>query len=163
MSAKTTAAALAALLLAGPVLAAEAPAPAPTSRESILTFFRHLRDALSQTAVNAQRKPSRFGSVAAVRGADQSSSLSDPDKTTLKGDAASRRERRALAEDAEMKKGVDLILAGKLDDGIKALEAFKTGHPKSRRLAKVDEALAQAQALKGEAPAAAAPGGVPAK
>jgi hypothetical protein len=160
MNTKIAAAALAALLASVPAAAAEtksapaapaAPAPAaPAARRSIMTFFQHLREALEESAVSHERKHTRFGNVAAVRGADQSSSLSDPDRTTLKGDAATRRERRGLAEDAEIKAAVDLILAGKTAKGIEALEAFKTAHPKSRRLPKVDEALAQAKQLEAE-------------
>lgn len=156
MNSNILTAALAALMLAGPVRAEEAK-PAPASKDSIMTFFKHLRETLSQSAVQSERKKSgrRSGSVAAVRGASQSSALSDPNEPVLKGDARSRKDKLAMAEDAEIAKGVDLILAGKTDEGVKALEEFKAKHAKSRNLEKVQQAIDQAKALKAEAPAAA--------
>jgi hypothetical protein len=165
MSMKITAAALAALLLAGPVRAEEAK-PAPTAKESVMTFFRHLKESLSQSAVQGQRKRNRVGSVAAVRGADQSSPLADPNEPVLKGDARSKKDKVAMAEDAEFSKAVDLVLGGKTDDGVEALEAFKAKHPKSRSLDKVQQAIDEAKGLSAQkadlilAPAAA-PDGAP--
>lgn len=156
MGKKITLAAIAALLLAGPVLA-DGSKPAPTAKESIMTFFRHLKESLEQSAVQGERKHNRVGSVAAVRGADQTSSLADPDEPILKGDARSKREKAEMAEDAEFGSAVDLVLAGKTDDGVKALEAFKEKHPKSRNLDKVQKAIAQAKSLESRKPADAAP------
>jgi hypothetical protein len=65
----------------------------------------------------------------------------------LIGDASSKKEKAAMAEDAEFAKAVDLVLGGKTDDGVKALEAFKTGHPKSRSLDKVQQALEETKGL----------------
>ena len=156
MNMKIATAALAALLLAGPVRADDK--PAPTVRESAMTFFRHLKESLTQSAVQSQRKKNRVGSVAAVRGADQSSSpLGDPNEPVIKGDSRSRKEKLAQAEDAEFSKGVDLILTGKNDEGVAALEDFKTKHPKSRRLDKVQQAIAPAKAA--DAPKADAAAG----
>jgi len=146
MTIKISTAALAALLLAGSVRAEDAK-PAPTAKESVMTFFRHLKESLSQSAVQGERKHNRVGSVAAVRGADQSSPLADPNETTLKGDARSKRDKAQLAEDAEFSKAVELVLAGKTQDGVRALEAFKAQHPKSRSLAKVDQAIDEAKGL----------------
>ena len=161
MNAKILAAALAALMLAGPALADDK--PAPTARESVMTFFRHLKESLAQSAVQSQRKKNRAGSVAAVRGADQSASpLGDPNETSLKGDARSKKEKMARAEDADFAKGVDLVLAGKNDEGIKALQEFKAKHPKSHNLDKVQQAIDQAKALTASKPAdAAAPVAAP--
>jgi hypothetical protein len=94
-------------------------------------------------------------SVAAVRGKDQSSSAADPDTVSVKGDAASKRLKREAVEDAEFEKAVDLILKGKVEDGIKSLLAFKTAHPKSRNQAQVTDALARARALMEEEASAA--------
>ena len=146
MGMKITAAAFAALLLAGSVRAEDAK-PAPTVKESVLTYFRHLKEALSQSAVQGQRKHNRVGSVAAVRGADQSSPLADPNEPVLIGDASSKKEKAAMAEDAEFAKAVDLVLAGKTDDGVKALEAFRANHPKSRSLDKVQQAIDETKGL----------------
>jgi hypothetical protein len=147
MSMKISIAALAALLLAGPVRAEDA-VPAPTAKESVMTFFRHLKESLAQSAVRGERKHNRVGSVAAVRGADQSSSpLGDPNEPVLKGDARSKKDKIAMSEDAEFSKAVDLVLAGKTDDGVKALESFKAKHPKSHSLAKVQEAIDEAKGI----------------
>lgn len=156
MSMKITTAALAALLLAGSARA-EDPKPAPTARESVMTFFRHLKESLSESAIQGQRKHNRVGSVAAVRGADQSSPLADPNEPVLKGDARSRKDKLARAEDAEFAKAVDMILAGKNDDGVKALEEFKTKHPKSHSLDKVQEAIDAAKGMSAQKAADAPP------
>jgi TolA-binding protein len=120
---------------------------APKTRESILTYFRHLRDSLAQSAVSGQRKRSRVSSVAAVRGSNQASPLANPDVPVLKGDARSRKAKLARAEDAEFSKAVDLVLAGKRDEAIKALEAFKARHPKTHKAAEISQAIEQARAL----------------
>ncbi|MEK7382309.1 MAG: hypothetical protein AAB262_03380 [Elusimicrobiota bacterium] len=147
-------AALAALLLMGSVRAEEK--PAPTARQSILTFFKHLKSSLAQSSVQGERKRARgAGSVAAVRGKEQYSELADPNETSLKGDNRAKRNKQALAEDAEFEAAVSLILAGKNDEGVKALEAFKLKHPKSHSLAAVNDAIEKAKALgaeKAEAP-----------
>ena len=148
------AAALAALLLAVAARAEEK--PAPTAKESILTFFKHLKNSLEKSAVQGEHKRARgAGSVAAVRGAGQYSELADPNETSLKGDSRAKRNKAAMAEDAEFEKAVSLILAGQNDEGVKALEDFKVKYPKSRSLASVEEAIVKAKALgaeKAEAP-----------
>ena len=142
-------AALAVLLLTGAARAEEK--PAPTAKESIMTFFKHLKSSLAQSSVQGERKRARgAGSVAAVRGAGQYSELADPNETSLKGDVRAKRNKAAMAEDAEFEKAVSLILAGKNDEGVKALEAFKVSHPKSRHLPAVDEAISKAKALDAE-------------
>jgi len=144
---------LSALLLAGAARAEEK--PAPTAQESIMTFFKNLKNTLSQSAVQGERKKARgAGSVAAVRGAGQYSELADPNETSLKGDVRAKRTKQSVAEDGEFEKGVSLVLAGKTDEGLAALEAFKVKYPKSRNLASVDEAIAKAKALAAEKAAA---------
>src|ERR1035437_811339 len=155
MNMKMIVAALAALLLAGPVRAEDK--PAPTARESVMTFFRHLKDSLAQSAVQGERKKARVGMVAAVRGADQSSPLADPNEPGLKGDARSKKGKIALAEDAEFSKAVDLVINGKTDEGVKALEDFKAKHPKSHNMDKVQQAIDQAKSLNTEKAAVAPP------
>jgi hypothetical protein len=161
MSMKILIVALAALLSAGSVRAEDAKA-APTAKDSVMTFFRHLKESLAQSAVQGERKHNRVGSVAAVRGADQSSPLADPNEPVLKGDARSKKDKAAQAEDAEFSKAVDLVLAGKTDDGVKALDAFKTKHPKSRSLDKVQQALDATKALLAQKSADAVPAPAPA-
>jgi hypothetical protein len=160
MTIKLSTTALALLLLAGIIRAQEAK-PAPTAKESVMTFFKHLKESLAQSAVQGERKHNRAGSVAAVRGADQSSSLADPNEPVLKGDSRSKKNKVAMAEDAEFAKAVDLVIAGKIDDGVKALEAFKIQHPKSRNLAKLQQAIDQAKGLLALRPAEAVPAAAP--
>ncbi|OGS39987.1 MAG: hypothetical protein A2506_12305 [Elusimicrobia bacterium RIFOXYD12_FULL_66_9] len=137
---------LAALLLTGSARAEEK--PAPSARQSLMTFFRHLKSSLEKSSVQGERKRARgASSVAAVRGAGQYSELADPNETTLKGSSRAKRNKAAMAEDAEFEKAVSLILAGKNDEGVKALEAFKVKYPKSRSLDSVDEAIAKAKEL----------------
>ena len=130
-----------------------------------MTFFQHLKESLTQSAVQGQRKRNRVGSVAAVRGAPQDSPLADPNEPVLKGDARSKKDKIAMAEDAEIEKAVDLVLTGKTDDGVKALEAFKSKHPKSHNLDKVQQAIEVAKGMGAQKPvdAAAAPSAAPAE
>ncbi len=146
MNAKFVAAVLLTLSLAGVVRAQEA--AKPTSKQSVMTFFKHLKESLTTSAVSGHRKKGRVGAVAAVRGANQKTALADPNEPILKGDARAKKEVAAAAEDAEFAAAVDLILRDKTDDGIKALEDFKTKHPKSRNLEKVQEAIDQAKTLR---------------
>lgn len=149
MNKNVMAATLAVLLFNSAVRAEDK--PAPTAKESIMTFFKNLKSTLSQSAVQGERKKARgAGSVAAVRGAGQYSELADPNEPIIKGDVRAKRAKKTLAEDAEFEKAVSLVLAGKTDEGIKALEDFKARHPKSRNLASVDEAIAKAKALAAE-------------
>lgn len=156
MSMKTAAAALAALLLVGAVRADDAK-PAATVRESVMTFLQHLKQALTESAVASDRKNENTAAVAAVRGQNQTSDAADPNVPTLKGDAAAQRLARRRAQDAEFEKALDLVLAGKTADGIKALEAFKAKNPKYRDIAEVRQAIDKAKSIPAEAAAAAKP------
>jgi len=144
-------------VLAGPARA-EDPKPASTT-DSIMTFFKHMKESLAQSAVSGQRKKGthKNGNVAAVRGDYQGSALGDPNETLIKGDVRAKKDKAAAAEDAELSKGVDLILAGKVDEGVKALEAFKAAHPASRNLEKAQNMIDQAKSLDAATPAAEAP------
>ena len=161
MNTKIMIAVLAALSLAGSARADDAK-PAPTRKDSVMMFFKHLKEELSQSAVKGQRKKNRVGSVAAVRGAEQSSPMADPNEPTLRGDARSKKDKIAMAEDAEFAKAVDLVVSGKTDAGVKALEAFRAAHPKSHSLDKVQEAIDQAKALSAPKPEAAKAAAAPA-
>ena len=143
------AAALAAVLACAAVRADDAkPKSAPTTRESIMTFLKHLKQALTESSVAEQYKSGATGAtVAAVRGENQNSALADPNAPILKGGADEALAKRRKAEDAEFEKGVDLLLAGKTAEGVKALEAFKAKHPKYRDLADVQKAIDGAKKL----------------
>jgi TolA-binding protein len=141
---------------ADPAPAAPAAAAAPTVQESVMTFLKNLKLALTQSAVAEQRnKTNSTAAVAAVRGKDQTSDLANPDEPSIKGDVAAAKAAKLRAEDAEFEKALDLILAGKIDDGIKALETFKIKHPKSHSLPSVQEAIDKARSLQPDKPAAA--------
>ena len=166
MKTKTTLtiAALALLLAPLSVRADEAKpaAPAaPTVRESVMTYFRHLKQALAQSAIADQRRNERGAAVAAVRGGDQTTVAADPNQPAIKGDAAASKAAKQRIEDKELEGDLDLLINGKTENGIKALEAFKTKHPKSHNLASVQEAIDKAKSLSvdktTDAPASAAP------
>jgi TolA-binding protein len=112
-----------------------------------MTFFKHLKESLSESAVQGQRKKGRVGSVAAVRGESQVSALADPNEPVLKGDPRAKKDKLAAAEDSEFAKAVDFVLAGKVEEGVKALQEFTAKYPKSRNLDKVQQAINQAKEL----------------
>jgi hypothetical protein len=122
-------------------------------------FFKNLKNSLSQSAVSSERKRGRNAQgVAAVRGDDQSKkNFADPNEPGLKGDAKSAKVRREMAYDQELEAAIDLVNKGKLDESLKALEAFKVAHPK-HKTADVDKAIEGVKAMQAEkagAPAAA--------
>lgn len=138
----------AAVFLSGVLTSSHAQTPAKADpKESIMTFFKHLKDSLSQSAVSGERKKGRTAAVAAVRGKEQTSAAANPDETILKGDAKSAKAKLSRAEDAEFGKAVQLILDGKNEDGIKELEAFKAKHPKTHKLDEIQKAIDEARAL----------------
>ena len=160
MNATIMTAALAALVLAGPVRADDKPAappvikPAPSATDSVMSWFKKLKTDLTQSAVSGERKHSHgVGSVAAVRGKRQASDIGDPNEPTLKGSSSSKKEQQSVAEDGEFEQAVSLIVAGKVDDGVKALEAFKVKYPKSANLELVQKAIEQSKSLPAQKPA----------
>jgi hypothetical protein len=158
-------AALAALLCAGPLRAEDAkPQGTSSLPESTITWFRHLRQGLSESAVRHRYQRRSAVAVAAVRGAPQDSSSADPDKPDWK--LASKSEKAAAKQErAELAAAVDQITTGKLDDGRASLAAFEKAHPKSRLLpevAQVREHMKDLEPAQGAAPEAK-PAGEPAK
>ncbi|UPT74281.1 MAG: hypothetical protein M0D55_00505 [Elusimicrobiota bacterium] len=120
-------------------------------------FFKNLKNSLSQSAVSSERKRGRNAQgVAAVRGDDQSKkNFADPNEPGLKGDAKSAKVRREMAYDQELEAAIDLVNKGKLDESLKALENFKTAHPK-HKTADVDKAIEGVKAMQAEKAAAPA-------
>jgi chemotaxis response regulator CheB len=153
---KMAAAFLAAALLGG-IARAEDPKPAPSARESVMTFLRNLKLSLAQSAVSGERKRQRTAAVAAVRGASQSSELANPDEPALKGDEQAAKNKQLQAENAEFEKALDLVLNGKSEEGVKALEAFVAKHPKSHDLASAEQAIQKTKELLADKPAADKP------
>ena len=126
---------------------AEEAAPAPKAKSSWGDFLKNLKSALSQSAVGGERKKGRGAQgVAAVRGDDQTKkNIADPNEPGLKGDAKAVRAKRDMAYDLELEAAVDQLSKGKLEEGLKALEAFKAVHPK-HRAKDVDGAIEGAKA-----------------
>lgn len=143
-----------AVILAG--LAIPSRAEGEAKKQSWSEYFKMLKTSLSQSAVSGERKKGKNAQgVAAVRGDDQSKkNIADPNEPGLKGDAKSQRLKRDMAYDAELASAVELVEKGKFDEGVKALEAFQTAHPK-HKAEDVAKALEGAKAMKAEKGAAA--------
>lgn len=145
-----------AVILAGLALPSRAQGQ-ETKKQSWSEYFKMLKTSLSQSAVSGERKKGKNAQgVAAVRGDDQAKkNIADPNEPGIKGDAKSARLKRDMAYDAELSAAVDLVEKGKFDEGIKALEAFQTAHPK-HKTEDVAKALEGAKAMKAEKGGAAA-------
>ena len=140
-----------AVLLVLPARAEEKPAQAKTGWSD---FFKNLKNTLGQSAVGGERKKGRGATyVAAVRG-DRQRNLADPNEPSLKGDYKSSKIKKEIAYDAELAASIELVSNGKLEEGLKGLEAFKVAHPK-HRAEDVDKAIAGVKAMIAEASAPA--------
>ncbi|MFA6002507.1 MAG: hypothetical protein WC881_00410 [Elusimicrobiota bacterium] len=116
--------------------------------DSLTTYFKNLKQGLTDSSVEGQYQRGRGTVVAAVRGQAQDDGKAELDKPLMKDPAQERKRKQERAERREFEKAVDLINEGKLGEGIAALEAFEKAHPKSARLAEVREARAKALELK---------------
>jgi hypothetical protein len=145
-----------AAMLAIPAHADEKTAPAP-AKTGWADFFKNLKSSLAQSAVGGERKKGRGApGVAAVRGSGQGKrNIADPNEPGLMGDAKSARVKKEMGYDLELEAAVDLIAAGKAEEGLKALEKFKIAHPK-HKTADVDKAIEGAKAMIAEQNAAPA-------
>ena len=138
---------LAGLLIAGALGAVQA--EEPKSRfASLKTFFQKLKEGLSESSVSGDFQKRRATAVAAVRGNPQDSA--DPNKPAFKGGAKGKQAAQLKKERAELSSAVDLVIEGKVQDGIAALESFEKKHPKSALLPDAKEAKAKAQELAAE-------------
>jgi hypothetical protein len=121
-------------------------------------FFKNLKSTLSQSAVGGERKRGRSAQgVAAVRGEGQAKrNIADPNEPGLRGDSRSAKAKKEMGYDRELEKAIDLLGAGKAEEGLKDLEAFKAAHPKHRTddVAKAIEGAKAMIAEKSAAPAA---------
>lgn len=145
-----------AAMLAVPIHADEKASPSP-AKSSWSDFFKNLKNTLAQSAVGSERKKGRGArGVAAVRGSSQGKrNIADPNEPGLKGDSRSARLKKEAGYDLQLETAVDLLSAGKPEEGLKSLETFKAAHPK-HRAEDVDKAIEGAKALiaEKEAPAA---------
>jgi TolA-binding protein len=118
---------------------------------ALRSWFKHLKEGLADSSVSEhyQRKQA-FAAVAAVRGAAQDSV--DPKAPAFKSSEKTRRSKELRGERQELTSAVDLILAGKLDEGQAGLDAFIKAHPKSPLLADAKQAREKMKELEAPAP-----------
>lgn len=123
-------------------------------------FFKNLKSTLSQSAVGGERKKGRGATgVAAVRGEGQAKkNIADPNEPGIRGDSKSAKAKKEMAYDSELEASIDQLSKGKLEEGLKGLEAFKAAHPKHRAedVAKAIEGAKAMLAEKSASPDAAA-------
>lgn len=135
------------LFLASVSVVSFAQSPAqPESRKSlIMTWFEHLKKGLSESSVQHRYQRTRVTAVAAVRGDSQAQA--DPNQPEWKGSRKARKDAALRKERAEFAKAVDLIMEGKSEEGVQALDSFEKAHPKSSMLTEVREAREKAKEL----------------
>ena len=133
-------------LRAEPTPASQEAAASPSSWDNIKVWFQHWKDGLASSAVEGQYQQKSLTAVAAVRGDEQK--LDDPNKPYIKGKLNAKQARKLKKERAELGQAVDLILAGKVDEGSKKLDEFEAKHPKSLLLGDVQKARVKLQELK---------------
>ena len=146
---------LAAVLAAILVLPARAEdKSAAPAKQSWGDFFKTFKENLTKSAVSGERKKVRGAQrVGAVRGKPQA--YADPNEPGLKGDMKSAKAKKEMALDSELEVLVDQISNGKVEEGLKGLEAFKAAHPKHQSES-VDKAIEGAKAMLAEKNAAPA-------
>lgn len=144
------------LALAAPAARSEEAKEAPGKMSSLMMYFKNLKLGLTDSAVRARYQKGRSAAVAAVRGSDQDDSKADLNKPQMKDPSKTRSARQEKKERAAFESAVDLIMAGKPDEGIAALDAFEKAYPKSSELSGVRAARSKAQELK-DAQGSAAP------
>lgn len=144
---KLTLIAVLAAMLSVPARAEEKPAAAP-AKSSWANFLKNFKNSLAQSAVGGQRKKGRGAQgVAAVRGSEQGKkNIADPNEPGLMGDFRNARVKREMGYDLELEAAVDLLGKGQAEEGLKALEKFKTAHPK-HRAEDVDKAIEGAKTM----------------
>lgn len=101
-------------------------------------FQTALKSLKAETTRRFQSKVIRLTAVAAVRGAEIDV---DPFKPYWKGGISEKAAKKLSAEKKEFAQGLELILAGKIEEGEKALKKFEKAHPDSILLPDIKEAL----------------------
>ncbi|MFH1726054.1 MAG: hypothetical protein ABII00_15710 [Elusimicrobiota bacterium] len=134
---------------------AAAPRPAlwaenkPPARRSLMSWFKHWKQALEKSAVEARYRNVRTTAVAAVRGAGQAGA--DPSKPYWKGTWSDKKAAERMKEREELAEAVSLIIEGKTEGARAKLDAFEKSHPESSFLPDVREGRAKLDELKAEA------------
>lgn len=119
------------------------------------TWFEHALQGLKSRVTRAyESKTVRVTAVAAVRGAE--TGARDPMQPYWKGGISGKAAEKFEAERKDFADALDLIVAGKTDDGAKLLMEFERKHPGSVLLPDVKEAISKLpeSAAKGDADAA---------
>ncbi|MDE2040483.1 MAG: hypothetical protein KGO96_13210 [Elusimicrobia bacterium] len=122
--------------------------------DSLRTWFTHVKQGLTESSVSDRMQHRRLTAVAAVRGQKQQGV--EAERPAWK---SPHRMRRALAlrrQKAELKAAVEAILAGKLDEGQRRLDAFDKKNPRGELLAESHEIRAHLELARAQ-PAAAPP------
>lgn len=122
--------------------------------DSLLSWFKHVKEGLSESSVGSYRQHGRISAVAAVRGAEQDAV--DPQKPVWKSAAAGKKSKALKAQRVELAAAVDAALAGKLDESRAKLDAFEKAHPDSALLADAREIRGKLEEAKAEGAAPAA-------
>ena len=142
------------VLLAAAALAASlagaGEAPAKSKLAGFQTWFKHFRDGMAESSVSESYQKHHVTTVAAVRGAAQGSV--DANKPAWKVTAKAKKAQEDKKEKAELSQAADLILDGKLKDGLDKLDAFEKAHPKSRLLSQVKDAREKVKELEAAEP-----------
>lgn len=110
------------------------------SWDSIRTRLTHLKEGLMSSANERRYQHRSVAAVAAVRGAEQK--IDDPNKPYVKNSSDEKKLKTLRAERAEFSAAVDLLLAGKTEEGKKKLADFEANHPKSSLLKDVRDTRA---------------------
>lgn len=124
------------------------PAALSAKMESLNKWFKNWKNALEKSAVEGRYRKTRSTAVAAVRGAGQTAE--DPTKPFWKGTWSAKKLAERNAERQELASAVDLLLGGKLEEGVAGLDAFEKKHPYSTLLEDVREARGKAADLMAE-------------
>ena len=131
-----------------PAQAAVEQQPVPSRWDGVKTWFQHFKEGLESTGAerNYQRRNVRVTAVAAVRGGKQR--LDNPNKPYVKGKLDAKLEASLKKERAELESAVQLVLAGKPEDGLTQLNAFEKAHPSSIYLEDVRAAREKIKEIK---------------
>lgn len=145
MSMKILTLAVALSFAASAATGADAAKSAPKSKLSILkTWFKHLKQGLTESSVSGEFQRQRVTAVAAVRGSAQEHA--DPDRVAWKT-GGSKKLAALREEKAELASAVGLLEEGKVSEGLTALDAFEKAHPQSGLLREVSETREKAKEL----------------
>lgn len=116
------------LLASGVYAAPPAKEAEKTPLNGLRTWFKHLREGLSESSVSGAYQKRNVTAVAAVRGEEQKSA--ELETVEWKGSRSAAGKARK-AEQKELDVAVALIEQGQIEDGLKAIDAFEEAHPKS--------------------------------